>query len=371
MGNDRFERYERQIVLNGFGLETQGKLTKASVLVVGAGGLGCPALQYLVAAGVGTIGIIDHDTISLSNLHRQILYSTDDIGKLKSLIAAKKLNALNGDIQINNYPVKLMKDNIIDLFSGYDIVLDCTDNFDSRYLINDVCVLLEKPFIFAAVSSYEGQLAVFNVPDKTGNSTNYRDLFPIPPERGEIANCEENGILGVLPGIIGTMQAAEAIKYIAGLDGTLSNTLLNYNLTTQEIYQIKISKAKKDSYKIPSLDYYKKSEKPQEAFKEIDGIELQKLVSQNDAVIVDVREYTELPKLYSDHYQQIPMSSINETSLNSITSKHVIFVCQHGIRSVRAAESLHDGSNTSMKLYSLKGGIVRWMTELRELHFLS
>ncbi|RZJ99252.1 MAG: HesA/MoeB/ThiF family protein, partial [Flavobacterium sp.] len=217
MEGDGFERYERQLILKGFGLEAQQKLSKAKVLVVGAGGLGCPALQYLTAAGVGMIGVVDHDTISLNNLHRQILYSNDEIGKLKSEVASTKLRDLNPEIIIHAFPFRLVKNNIIQLLSNYDFILDCTDNFVSRYLINDACILLRKPLVFAAISGYEGQIAIFNVADEAGNSTNYRDLFPIPPNPEEVPNCAESGVLGALSGIIGTMQAAEAIKLITGL----------------------------------------------------------------------------------------------------------------------------------------------------------
>ena len=176
------ERYDRQIILEGFGEEAQSLLSTARVLVVGAGGLGCPILQYLVAAGIGHIGIADNDTIALSNLQRQILFSTADVGKLKTVVAAERLQEMNPEIESKPHTLRLQKSNILDLLKMYDLIIDGTDNFDSRYLINDACTLLKKPLIFAAVSGYEGQLAIFNVQDDQGKATNYRDIFPIPPQ---------------------------------------------------------------------------------------------------------------------------------------------------------------------------------------------
>jgi molybdopterin/thiamine biosynthesis adenylyltransferase/rhodanese-related sulfurtransferase len=368
MEGENFERYERQLVLKGFGPDAQHKLVEAKVLVIGAGGLGCPALQYLAAAGVRTIGIVDHDTISLNNLHRQILYRTDEIGKLKSEVAATKLKALNPEIIIQSYPFKVLKNNILELLAKYDTILDCTDNFASRYLINDACVLLKKPLIFAAVSGYEGQIAVFNVPDQDGLSTNYRDLFPIPPAAGEIPNCAESGVLGVLPGIIGTMQAAEAIKLIAGLRGALINKLLNYNLLNQDFYQVTIPIPEGNTYARPTKDDFIQS---QEILEEIEGSKLDALIKNHDALVLDVREYDELPKLKGSHYHQIPMSVLNEDFLSSIVNRHIILVCQHGIRSLHAAETYQDLLGVEKRFYSLKGGVVRWKSELSDLGLLS
>ena len=357
-------RYNRQIILKGFGEAAQQLLLKAKVLVIGAGGLGCPALQYLASAGIGHLGIVDDDTVSLSNLHRQILFTTADIGKLKTEVAAKRLQEMNPQIGIVRHPIRLQKNNILDILSRYDYILDGTDNFESRYLINDACVLLNKPLIFAAVSGFEGQLAIFNATNNQNNSTNYRDIFPIPPEKGEVASCAENGVIGVLPGILGTMAAAEIIKLIAKIGSPLSNKILNYNLLTQEQYTINISPA--DNYILPktvdeflNMDYQDTCEAPQ-GYTEIDANELLKLQQLESVILIDVRERHEVPVLDKQVFTQVPMSEFGAFLNKEITQKHVVLICQHGIRSVAAAEALQEKYGSAKKIYSLKGGIAKW-----------
>lgn len=358
------ERYNRQLILKGFGEEAQQQLLKAKVLVIGAGGLGCPALQYLAAAGIGHIGIVDDDTISLSNLHRQILFTTADIGKLKVEVAAKRLQEMNTQIGIIRHPIRLQQNNILDIISRYDYILDGTDNFESRYLINDACALLNKPLIFAAVAGFEGQLAIFNVPDHLTPSTNYRDLFPIPPDKGEIPNCAENGVIGVLPGIIGSMAAAEIIKLVAKIGQPLTNKILNYNLLTQEQYTINISNG--SDYTLPrtvdeflNMDYQDTSEGPQ-GYIEIDASELVKMQQAESTILIDVRERHEVPVLDKQIYTQVPMSEFGAFLSKEFYQKHVVLICQHGIRSVAAAEALQEKYGAAKKIYSLKGGIVKW-----------
>lgn len=236
---DYLIRYQRQIILAEFGSHAQEKLADAKVLVIGAGGLGCPALQYLVAAGVGHIGIADFDTVHLSNLHRQILFGQEDIGKKKVLVAKEKLVQLNNLVQIETYDVQWKHEHCVQYFPLYHIIIDATDNFASRYLINDACVLLAKPLVFGAVNKFEGQVAVFN---NSKEAYNYRDLFPTPPNNNEVDNCATAGVLGVLPGIIGSMQATEVIKLITGVGKPLENQLLNYNALNQSIYTIQLTK---------------------------------------------------------------------------------------------------------------------------------
>ena len=236
---DYLIRYQRQITLAEFGSQAQEKLAKARVLVIGAGGLGCPALQYLVAAGVGYIGIADFDIVHLSNLHRQILFGQENIGNKKVLVAKEKLTQLNNLVQIETFDVQWQQEHCLQYFPIYDIIIDATDNFASRYLINDACVLFKKPLVFGAVNKFEGQIAVFN---SSKEACNYRDLFPIPPSNKEVANCATAGVLGVLPGVIGAMQATEAIKLITGVGKALENQLLNYNALNQSIYTIRLTK---------------------------------------------------------------------------------------------------------------------------------
>jgi adenylyltransferase/sulfurtransferase len=232
-------RYQRQITLEAFGMSAQEKLKNAKVLVIGAGGLGCPALQYLVAAGVGYIGIADNDTVQLSNLNRQILFGQNDLGKKKALVAKEKLLQLNDTVQIEIFDTRWKQEQCIQHFPDYDIIIDASDNFATRYLINDACVLMHKPLVFGAVSKMEGQVAVFN---NRKEACNYRDVFPIPPSNKEVLNCAEGGVLGVLPGMIGVMQATEAIKIITGIGQPLTNQLLSYNALSQQFYTIQIVK---------------------------------------------------------------------------------------------------------------------------------
>ena len=232
-----YERYQRQIILPEFGEEGQQKLLKAKVLVIGAGGLSCPVLQYLTAAGTGTIGIVDDDVVALNNLHRQVLYSVGDIGSSKAERARHILHQLNPEIKILPYNERLTVQNALILFDEFDIIIDGTDNFSTRYMINDACVLMNKPLVYGAISQFEGQVSVFNFRQtENEEAVNYRDIFPDPPKEGEVLNCAEAGVLGALPGIIGTMMANETIKLITGIGEPLANQLLTYNALNNQVY---------------------------------------------------------------------------------------------------------------------------------------
>ena len=227
-------RYSRHIDLHEVGPSGQRKITQARVLVIGAGGLGVPVLLYLTAAGVGKIGIVDPDHVEEENLQRQVLYREADLNSNKALAAQKLLKARNSEIDLHAYPQAFQVDNAISLVEAYDVVVDCTDNFQTRYLINDACVKRNKPLVFAAIFKYEGQLSVFNYKD----GPTYRCLFPKPPLPGEVPNCEDNGVLGVLPGILGMYQTNEILKIIVGLGKVLSGTLMTVNLLTLEQKQL-------------------------------------------------------------------------------------------------------------------------------------
>lgn len=215
-------RYSRHLLLPEIGEAGQQKLKAAKVLVVGCGGLGCPVLQYLAAAGVGTLGLLDFDQVDDSNLQRQVLYATSDVGRPKAVVAAEKLQAQNPFIQLRPHQVHLSSTNALALFQEYDIVVDCSDNFATRYLVNDACVILGKPLVFGAIFKFEGQVSVFNYQ----NGPTYRCLYPQPPAAGEAPSCAEIGVLGVLPGLVGTMQATETLKIILALGEVLSGRLL-------------------------------------------------------------------------------------------------------------------------------------------------
>ncbi|MFC2125065.1 ThiF family adenylyltransferase [Bacteroidota bacterium] len=228
---EELSRYQRHLAIPDIGYNGQARLKAASVLVVGAGGLGCPALLYLTASGIGKIGIVDHDIVESSNLQRQVLYQTNDIGKLKSPIVSERLNDLNPYVKIKSYTDKLQPSNVIEIFKGFDIIIDGTDNFETRYLINDACVVFGKPFVYGAISRFEGQFSVFNYK----NGPTLRCLFPERGNSNNIPSCEINGVMGILPGMIGTMQATETIKMITGIGKVASGRLITYDALTHEI----------------------------------------------------------------------------------------------------------------------------------------
>lgn len=363
------DRYIRQIILPGFGNATQDKLGQAKVLIVGMGGLGCPVLQYLVGAGIGTIGIMDGDTISKSNLHRQLLFEEKDLGQLKVAVAANKARAQNSLIQIIEYSFAINKNNAIKIIEGYDLIIDATDNFSAKYLINDVCVWLNKPFVFGAVSGYEGQVAVFNAAQAGIMPIHYRHLFPVQPADNEIASCEETGVIGVLPGIIGTMQAAEAIKLITGLGNPLANKLLTYNFLTAQWFGFEIN----SSIEVPLINdqfirtnnYEVNCHSLEEDLDDIDIDEIEvsrflDLKSDSNVFILDVRELHEYPTInFSD--AQIPMSVLKE-SIHELPNQPICVICHQGIRSVYAAQLIK--LHKQVEAYSLKGGLTAYFNKV-------
>ena len=356
------ERYERQIALPQLGEAGQRKLLSAKILVVGAGGLGCPALQYLAGAGVGTIGIIDDDIVSLNNLHRQLLYSTEDIGFSKAGIAAKKIAALNPAINIYTYNTRLINAQALQLFPLYDIVLDCTDNFATRYLVNDACALLKKTLVFGAVNRFEGQVAIFNH-CQAGNDmpSNYRDLFPVPPGEGEVMNCAEAGVLGVLPGIIGTMMANETIKLITGIGLPLVNKILLLNLLNYQQVIIDIQPGEAGAANLPldetsflHKDYIAACNPP--SVFSIGRERLFELLEDPQTLLVDVRELHETPSITQLPFIQIPLSSLRE-NFDKFEKDTIILFCQSGKRSLQAAAILTEKFGDKKKIFSLQNGV--------------
>lgn len=365
MNNEKlYERYQRQMILKNFGEAGQLKLLQAKVLVIGAGGLGCPALQYLAAAGIGTIGIVDDDIVTLSNLHRQVLYSMKDIGFNKAERAAEVLSQANPEIKIIAYPYRLTTQNAFVIMNDFDIIIVGTDNFSSLYLINDACVLMNKPFIYGAVSQYEGQVAVFNFKEKD-RSVNYRDLFPHPLKENEVLSCSEAGVLGVLPGIIGTMQANETIKLITGIGKPLINHLLTYNAFNNQLYELELT-ARNETYSlIPSnksefikMDYDWHCAAIGNQL-DIDCDFFDELIEAGDIDVIDVREPYEMPAISEFVYQQISFNKLQE-NISMIKSNTVVTVCQSGKRSLQAAKQLKNIFGTAKKIYSLRAGIIQW-----------
>ena len=328
-------RYHRQIILPEIGLEGQAKLSKAKVLVIGAGGLGCPVLSYLTGAGVGTIGIIDNDTISETNLHRQVLYQTAQIGNFKAETAVLNLQKLNPEIEFETYTDWLTVDNALDIITKYDIIVDASDNFATRYLVNDSCVILNKPFVFAAIQGFEAQVSVFNY--KSGPT--YRCLFPEPPT--DAPDCNTLGVLGVLPSIAGSFQANEVLKIILEIGDVLSGKLLIYNTLQNSFLTLNFVK-NKDNTPITKLQssYNFSCEIPS------DNISLEKLLklkNQNkNLTIIDLREKNEVKLFDIEDAIQIPFTLL-PFQLNKIDKNNtLVLFCATGTRSSEAKVFLEE-----------------------------
>lgn len=357
-------RYSRHFVLPGFGMAGQQKLKAGRVLVVGAGGLGAPVLFYLAAAGVGKIGIADDDTVDLSNLQRQILYNTRDAGKQKATTAAGRLRDLNPDIETIAITERIDSTNILQLLKEYDIIVDATDNFPTRYLLNDAAVLAGKTLVFGSIFRYEGQVAVFN----HNGGPNYRDLYPVPPEPGSVPDCEEGGVLGVLAGIIGCYQANEVIKILSGSKDTLSGKLLIIDSQSSETRMINIPdrNAKAGIKNLVDYDEFcglRKNNNTTSVMKEVTVQELKKMMDEKaDFQLIDVRELHEAD-ICEIGGELIPQGDIPANVDKISRDKQVVIHCRSGARSgnmVRWLEANHGFTN----LYNLKGGILAWADQI-------
>ena len=350
LSKEEINRCSRHIILPEIGIEGQEKLKGAKVLVVGAGGLGCPVLQYLVSAGIGTIGIVDGDVVDESNLQRQILYSYADIGKFKAETAKRKLTILNPDCKLQTANCKLVSANALDIIKDYDLIIDGSDNFPTRYLINDACVMLNKPLVFGSIFKFEGQASVFNYK----NGPTYRCLFLEPPQ--DSPSCSEIGVLNVLPGIIGTMMANEALKIILGIGKVLSGKLFVFDTLTSQTNIISFEKNPHNS-KIKSLiDYESFCKHKSNSIKEISSFELQKLIEGKEAIqIIDVREPGEYSR-FNIKGENIPLNSLSNNIGKIRKDIPVIIYCQRGNRSERAIELLQKDFGFT-NLYNLTGGI--------------
>ena len=243
LSREEIQHYSKQLLLPEIGKTGQEKLKNARVLVVGAGGLGCPALVYLAGAGIGTIGIVDFDHVDQTNLQRQILYSADDIGRYKSIVASEKIKKANPHINVETINQKLETKNALELIDSYHSVVDCSDNAETRYLINDACILLDKPFVYGGIHKFEGQLSVFNFKSDNGTEgPTYRCVFPEPHPEDSLLNCAQTGVIGTVPGIIGTLQANEVIKLVTGIGSLCSGRILLVNTLTLQFSEIKIGR---------------------------------------------------------------------------------------------------------------------------------
>ncbi len=349
LSQEEYQRYHRQIILPELGVKGQEKLKQAAVLVIGCGGLGSPVILYLAAAGVGTLGLVEFDVVEKNNLHRQILYGEPSVGRPKAEEARKRISELNPLVNVKVFGEKLDNSNALDIFSGFDLIIDGSDNFPTRYLVNDACEILDKPYIYAAIHRFEGQVAVFN---HKGSST-YRDLFPTPPPPEMAPDCSTAGVLGVMAGIIGCLQANEALKVICKIGEPLSGVLFVMDALTMHQYKVKVPKIA-EREKVTELGDY-------EAFcgiqkkTEISLRELYVWQSEGRSFqLIDVREPYEYERSNLEG-DLIPLDEIEERSDEISRDKPVVVHCQTGIRSRKAISILEDKFHFS-NLINLKGG---------------
>ncbi len=346
--NEEQKQYNRHLILDKIGEKGQLKLKQARVLVIGAGGLGCPVLQYLTAVGVGTIGIIDDDIIDQSNLQRQILYTIDDVGLSKAETAAKRLSRLNPFVNFKVYKEELTRENAISLFEKYDVIVDGSDNFSTRYLTNDAAIITKKPLVYGAIFKFEGQVSVFNY---KGSAT-YRCLYPTPPNPDESPNCSEIGVLGVLPGIIGGLQANETIKIICGIGEVLANKLLMYDTLSMRQMLLKFEKSTNTAITALEKDYDFfcgiKAIKNEITFEE-----LQKNLPKYN--LLDVRENWEREHHHING-QHIPLGELQNRFIELKIDKPLVVYCKSGIRSKKAITFLEEAID-EVVFINLKNGV--------------
>lgn len=372
--NEELARYDRHIIIPEFGLEAQRKLKAAKVLVIGSGGLGSPLLLYLAAAGVGTLGIVDFDTVDDSNLHRQVLFGVGEVGQPKVEAAKLRLRGLNPHIQIRTYNTRLTVQNALEIFREYDVIADGTDNFPTRYLVNDAAVLSGKPNVYASIFRFEGQVSVFNHTGADGAlGPNYRDLYPTPPPPGLVPSCAEGGVLGVLPGIIGSLQALETLKVITGVGEPLSGRFYTFDALTFEsrLFTIKRRKDNPLNGENPTItaliDYEQfcglKTPEPV-PLKEITVNELREWQARGDDFqLIDVREPHEYA-IVNIGAELIPLATVAENAGRIAREKKVVVHCKMGGRSAKAIRELEEKFGLD-NLYNLKGGILAWVEQIQ------
>ena len=378
LSHEEIKRYSRHLIMPEVGMNGQKKLKAASVLLIGAGGLGSPLAMYLAAAGVGRIGLVDYDTVDYSNLQRQIIHGTRDVGRLKLDSAKDRILDINPHVRVDTYEVPLTSANALELFAPYDIVIDGTDNFPTRYLTNDACVLLGKPNVYGSIFRFEGQASVFYA--KEGPC--YRCLFPEPPPPGLVPSCAEGGVLGVLPGTVGAIQATEAIKLILGVGEPLIGRLLLYDATSMSFDEVRLRKnpncpicgeqptiTELIDYEqfcgMPAHDHSEFAAHSNGGTPTITPAELrQRLAAGDDLLIVDVREphEWEISNLGSLGARLIPKGQILEHLGELDTAREIVVHCKTGARSADVIWELK--RHGYKKMFNLEGGINRWAREI-------
>lgn len=373
-------RYSRHISIPEFGMEGQKKLKQSRVLAIGSGGLGSPLLQYLAAAGVGTIGLVEFDTVEDSNLQRQVLFGTSDIGKPKAEQAKKRLLDLNPHIKVELHKVRLTSENAREIIREYDVVADGTDNFPTRYLVNDASVLERKPNVYGSIFQFEGQVSVFNYTDPETGETgpNYRDLFPDPPPPGLVPSCAEAGVLGVLPGIIGSLQANEVIKVLTGIGTPLAGQLFLFDALSFTTRKLKVSKNPDNPLtgdhptQTQLIDYEEfcgipsSESETEKQESDVPEITVQDLKAWQDKgrnfKLIDVREPHEY-EIANLNGELIPLDTVSNATDQIPKDKDVVVHCRSGARSATAIRELKEKYGYD-NLYNLKGGILAWAKEI-------
>lgn len=343
------------MILPGFGEQAQEKLACSKVLVIGAGGLGCPVLQFLTASGIGSLGVVDFDTVSLTNLHRQTLFSESDVGRKKVEVVKEKLKLQNSELKCEIYDFALEPSNAVDLIKNYDVILDCTDVLNTKYLINDVCALLKKPLVYASIYQFEGQISVFHYGKEPRN---LRDLFPEISHYDAMASCEHTGVMGVLTGIMGNFQANEALKIIIGSGEVISGKILIYNNLKNEFQTISFPE-KSGIFLARNQDEILRKNYDLNCTNivHIDSLEdLQKILTVPSSVIVDVRNQDETPKVHGFSIKEIPLKDLEERFEELEQNEHLVFFCQSGVRSIKAIQ-LFQSKTSGKKLYNIRKGI--------------
>ena len=365
-------RYSRHLILPDVGVPGQEKLKAARVLLIGAGGLGSPAALYLAAAGVGTLGIVDFDNVDVTNLQRQILHGTKDVGRPKLQSARERIADVNPHVLLETYETALTSKNALDIVSGYDIVVDGTDNFATRYLVNDACVLLGKPNVYGSIFRFEGQASVFALPD----GPCYRCLFPEPPPPGLVPSCAEGGVLGVLPGLVGTIQATETIKLIVGAGEPLKGRLLLIDTLGMQFRTVNVRKDPTcpacGTHEIQSLIDYEQfcgvratEAEPRAVggFVEVTPRELQSRLSRGEELqLIDVREQFEWDIARIPGARLVPLATLPDVVETLDRDREVVVYCKGGSRSRAAASHLADAG--FRRVTNLTGGILRWQAEV-------
>lgn len=359
------QHYQRQMLLPGIGASGQALLKKARVIVVGAGGLGCPVISYLAAGGIGTLKIVDYDRVERSNLHRQPLYGVESIGRAKSDEARRAAECLNPGIKVQSIERRIEESNVRELLSDIDIVVDGSDNFAAKYLLNDACVELDKPLVSAAIFCFEGQLSVFNAPlTAGGRGPSYRCLYPEPPPAGLVPSCAEAGVLGVLPGIIGSLQALEVLKLILGIGDSLVGRLLIFDALRNSFSEVSFNRNAQmaQDTKIQCAEYYRELSPRCDAIPSLNAKELRlKLARHEDLVLIDVREPYEKAE-FDIGGTLIPLGSLVAQAHLIPRDRPVVIYCKGGARSRQGISQLQRelGYNN---LWNLDGGMMAWQRE--------